>query len=207
MVGMSVEIFVARHGQNIDNVNGILNGHRDLPLTEIGIQQAHDLAEGIQASGITFDAVYSSPLSRAQETAKIVCKTLDIESLPIILPELIERDFGLGTGRPIKEAVEEAGANVIKTDGVTYVIDFEGGESFPRLLERAHRAIERVRKLQQEGNALLVCHGDIGKMVYAAATGKPWEDVLRDFHFGNGDLIEVNSNDGTHKVRLPQYNL
>ena len=207
MMGMSVEIFVARHGQNVDNVNGILNGHRDLPLTEIGIQQAHDLAEGIQAAGLTFDAVYSSPLSRAHETAKIVCKSLSIKSSPVVLPELIERDFGLGTGRPIREVVKEAGASVIKTDVVTYVIDFEGGESFPRLLERAHRAIERVRNLQQEGNALLVCHGDIGKMVYAAATGKPWEDVLRSFHFGNGDLIEVSSNDDAHKVRLPQHNL
>ena len=204
---MSVEIFVARHGQNIDNVNGIMNGHRDLPLTELGIQQAHDLAEGIETAGLTFDSVYSSPLSRAQETAKIVCRALGIASPPVILPELIERDFGLETGRPIKEVVEKAGSNVIKTDGVTYVIDFEGGESYPQLLERAHKALGRVRSSQQEGSALLVCHGDIGKMVYAAATGKPWKNVLMDFHFGNGDLIGVNSNDAAHKVKLPQYNL
>lgn len=204
---MSVEIFIARHGQNIDNVSGILNGHRDLPLTEIGIQQAHDLADGIEAAGLTFNAVYSSPLSRAHETAKIVCRALGIELPPVVLPELIERDFGLATGRPIQEVVQEAGSNVIKTDSVTYVIDFEGGESFPRALERAHRALERVHYLQQDGKALLVCHGDIGKMVYAAATGKPWEAVLRDFHFGNCDLIEVNSNDSTHKVQLPQHNL
>ena len=150
---------------------------------------------------------YSSPLSRAYETARIVCRTLGIESNPVILPELIERDFGLGTGRLIQDAVKEAGSNVIKTDGVTYVIDFEGGESFPKLLERAHNALGIVRSLQQEGTALLVCHGDIGKMVYAAATGKPWEGVLRDFHFGNGDLIEVDSDEGAHKVKLPQHNL
>lgn len=45
---MSAEIFIARHGQNEDNVNGILNGHRDLPLTELGRQQARELGEGIR---------------------------------------------------------------------------------------------------------------------------------------------------------------
>ena len=63
-MGMSVEIFVARHGQNVDNVNGILNGHRDLPLTDVGIKQAHDLAEGIEAAGLTFDAVYIAILKQ-----------------------------------------------------------------------------------------------------------------------------------------------
>ena len=200
-------MFLARHGQNEDNVNGILNGHRDLPLTEIGRQQAYDLAQGIEAAGLTFDGVYSSPLDRALETAKIVCSSLGLKTEPIVIPELIERDFGTATGRPIKEVVEEAGSNVIKTDGVTYVLDFEGGETFPQVIDRAHKALEHVRSLQASGTALLVCHGDIGKMVYVAATGKPWEEVLRKFHFGNGDLIEVSPNDEAHKVKLPQHNL
>ena len=203
-----LEIFIARHGQNEDNVNGVLNGHRDLPLTDLGRQQAHDLAEGIEEAGLMFDTVYSSPLSRALETAKIICSSLGIEKQPIVVPELIERDFGGGTGRPIKEVVAEAGSDVIKTDGVTYVLDFGGGgETFPQLLERGQKALDHVRSMQTEGTALLVCHGDIGKMVYAAATGKSWEDVLRNFHFGNGDLIEVSANDEAHKVKLPQHNL
>lgn len=59
------EIFIARHGQNEDNASGILNGHRDLPLTGLGRKQAKELGEGIKAAGLQFDAVYSSPLSRA----------------------------------------------------------------------------------------------------------------------------------------------
>src|ERR1700694_3872048 len=102
---MGVEIFIARHGQNEDNVNGILNGHRDLPLTELGRQQARDLAKGIEATGLTFDAVFSSPLDRALETAKIICNVLGLKVEPVTIPELIERDFGVGTGQPIKEVV------------------------------------------------------------------------------------------------------
>ena len=58
------EIFIARHGQNEDNANGILSGHRDLPLRGLGRAQACELGEGIRLAGLQFDAVYGSPLSR-----------------------------------------------------------------------------------------------------------------------------------------------
>lgn len=206
-MSMAVEIFIARHGQNEDNLHGVLNGHRDLPLTELGRQQAYDLAKGITSVGLTIDRIYSSPLDRALETAKIICGVLGVKVQPVVVPELTERDFGTGTGRPIKEVVEEAGSNVIKTDNVTYVLDFEDGETFPQTVERAQKALDRVRSLQDNGSALLVCHGDIGKMIYAAATATPWEEVLQQFHFGNCDLIEVNPSNNAHKVKLPQHNL
>ena len=58
------EIFIARYGQNEDNANGVLSGHGDLPLTELGRAQARELGEGIRLAGLQFDAVYGSPLLR-----------------------------------------------------------------------------------------------------------------------------------------------
>ena len=58
------EIFIARHGQNEDNANGILSGHRDLPLRGLGRAQACELGEGIRLAGLPFAAVCGSPLSR-----------------------------------------------------------------------------------------------------------------------------------------------
>jgi len=84
---MSVEIFIARHGQNEDNVNGILNGHRDLPLTDLGREQAQQLGEGIAQQGLQFDAVYSSPLRRAFETAQIAAHVADLPE-PGLCPSL-----------------------------------------------------------------------------------------------------------------------
>jgi probable phosphoglycerate mutase len=204
---MSVEIYIARHGQNKDNANGILNGHRDLPLTELGRQQARDLGLGIQETGIKIDCVHSSPLSRALETARIICGILGVDVEPAVIPDLIERDFGVMTGIPSSEIEARCSPNIIKTDTITYFLAPEGTETFPYLVERGKRVLEQVRVTQSEGSALLVCHGDIGKMVYVAATGKQWEDVLRNFHFGNGDLIEVGPNDEAHKIKLPQHNL
>lgn len=202
---MSVAIYIARHGQNEDNVNGILNGHRDLPLTDIGRQQARELGQAIEAFGLEFDAVYCSPLIRAHETADIIADTAQLVK-PVVNDLLIERNFGSMTGELIDRIEELCGPRVIKTSTITYFIDAEGAETFPQLVERGHKVLEFVRNKHAEGRVLLVCHGDIGKMIYCAATGKEWLDVLHDFHFGNGELIDIEDTQ-VHKVRLEQYNL
>ena len=76
-------IYIARHGQNEDNVCGILNGHRNLSLTDLGRQQAQQLARRIKDRGLVFDVVYTSPLDRAFETAAIVATELGLAE-PIV---------------------------------------------------------------------------------------------------------------------------
>ena len=112
-----LKIYLARHGQDRDNVKGILNGHRDEPLTELGMQQAATLAEEIRDADITFEAVYTSPLQRAHATAQAITEVLDIEE-PVVMPKLIERDFGVMTGKPIKDIKLLCAPNIIETDQV-----------------------------------------------------------------------------------------
>jgi broad specificity phosphatase PhoE len=203
---MAVDIFIARHGQNQDNAKGTLNGHRDLPLTELGRRQARELGKGIKDKGLIFDAIYTSPLSRAIETAEIVREIIGVKPAPIVLPELIERDFGVMTGKPISQIPALCAPDIITTETIVYFLDPEGAETFPQLLKRGHKLLSTVRSMQSSGKALLVGHGDFGKMIYAAATGKDWRRVLTDFHFGNGELIEISPNDKAHVIELEQYN-
>jgi broad specificity phosphatase PhoE len=202
---MAVKIFVARHGQNEDNANGILNGHRDLPLTDIGRQQARQLGEGILAVELQFDAIYCSPLSRAHETAEIVSEMLGMKK-PIVVDSLIERDFGKMSGQPIEKIEELCNPHIIKTDMITYFLQPEGGETFPQLEERAKSAVSEVRNLHPTGSVLVVCHGDLGKMMYATVSNTKWQDALTKFHFGNCELIELESGGRTHVIELEQYN-
>jgi probable phosphoglycerate mutase len=202
---MSVEIFIARHGQNEDNVNGILNGHRDLSLTDLGRQQARELAQGIIDSGLSFDVVYSSPLSRALETAQIVSEANHLPE-PIVMPELIERDFGVMSGQKAGDIEKLCAPDIIKTDTITYFLSPKGAETFEDLVTRGRDVLAKVRSRHIGGKVLLVCHGDLGKMVYAAATDKPWKDVLLDFHFGNGELIDISNQETAHVIKLTQYN-
>jgi broad specificity phosphatase PhoE len=183
-----LKIFLARHGQNVDNVNGILNGHRDEPLTPLGEEQAHTTAAYIKESGITFDSVYSSPLKRAYRTAEIISEDLGLEK-PEIEKDLIERDFGSMTGQSLSKIEELCAPDIIKTDTITYFLSPEGSETFPNLIDRAQRLLAKIQSEHTEGSILLVTHGDIGKMIYAAYYTLPWKDVLTSFHFGNCELL------------------
>lgn len=53
-----LNIYLARHGQDGDNIRGILNGHRDEPLTAKGVEQAREVADKIKETGIIFDVIW-----------------------------------------------------------------------------------------------------------------------------------------------------
>jgi probable phosphoglycerate mutase len=114
-------IYIVRHGQDKDNENGILNGHRDMPLTEIGIEQAKQLAQKIKEEHIHFDKVYSSPLQRAYVTGEIITDVLHINK-PEKLDILIERNFGIMSGESIKDIVKLCSPDIVKTDTITYFL-------------------------------------------------------------------------------------
>lgn len=203
-----LKIYIARHGQNEDNANGILNGHRDMPLTSIGERQAHELADGIKVVGLTFDTVYTSPLLRASRTAEVVCKTLGL-SKPTVLDSLIERDFGIMTGKLASDIEHLCAPDIVKSETITYFLSPPGAETFPDLLQRASRVLDQIRAQHAGGSVLLVTHGDFGKMLYTSYYSLKWLDMLTMFHFGNCELLllaeGVNPNE-PHVVKIEQYN-
>lgn len=203
-----LDIYLVRHGQDEDNAAGILNGHRDKPLTQLGIQQAERLATRIQQAEITFNKIYTSPLQRASKTADIIAEKLNLPK-PERMDPLIERDFGVMTGQPASEIEARCIPEIIKTDTVTYFLAPQNAETFPELLTRAQKVLRSLRQQYSDGSILLVTHGDFGKMLYAAFYGLSWEDTLRQFHFGNSDLLLLSKSSGvneTHVLRTTQQN-
>jgi len=186
-----LKIYVARHGQDRDNASGILNGLRDEPLSDKGIEQANEVANKIKETGIHFDYVYSSPLQRAYKTAEIITDTLGT-SRPEVLPDLVERDFGIMTGQLQSKIKEMCSPDIIQSDTITYFLNSEGAETFPQLVERANRLLSALQAEHKDENILLVTHGDFGKMIYTAYYNLDWEDVLNMFHFGNSELLELS---------------
>lgn len=203
-----LKIYLARHGQNEDNANGILNGHRDLPLTEIGIAQATEVANEIKNAGLSFDAVLSSPLSRALKTAEIIAAVNGFPQ-PEVIDELIERDFGCMTGVKQSLIEELCAPNIIKYETITYFLSPEGAETFPDLLKRASALLEKITKKYKDGSILIVTHGDFGKMIYAQYYNLDWKDVLTLFHFGNSELLLLSPDSAAgeaHVFKILQHN-
>jgi len=203
-----LQIYLARHGQDEDNAQDILNGHRDTPLTQRGIDQAKEIAQKIKAAGIKFDKVYSSPLQRAFQTAMIITNTIGIDK-PIKLEEIIEREFGIMTGRFKSEIEPMCAPDIIKTDTIIYFLNPEGAETFPQLIERGKKIITKITNDCQDGKILLVTHGDIGKMIYAAYYNLDWQKVLTLFHFGNSDFLLLSPDSPateSHVFKIKQHN-
>jgi probable phosphoglycerate mutase len=203
-----LKIYIARHGQDEDNANGILNGHRDQPLTKLGESQAAALAGSILEQGLKFDAVYVSPLLRTRQTAQLVVdKTNSPE--PVILPSLIERNFGVMSGEPVAGIAERFAPNILQAGIVTYFLEAEGAETFPDLLARGAAVLADLQARHPFGTILLVTHGDLGKMIYAAFYKLSWEQVMTQFHFGNSELLllaEDSPAADAHVFQTEQFN-
>ena len=97
-------LLLVRHGETDWNAEGRLQGHTDTPLNDYGRRQAAALGEDLAGDGI--DAVYSSDLARARETAEIVAGRL---GLPVVLePGLREKNWGSWEGLTPRSATRSS---------------------------------------------------------------------------------------------------
>lgn len=204
-----LKIYLARHGQDQDNVNSILNGHRDMPLSDKGLEQASEIAQKIKDAEIKFDHIYASPLQRAFKTAEIISQKINGPK-PEVLQDLIERNFGIMTGKKHSEIEAICAPNILKTDTLNYFLSPEGAETFPQLIDRAKKLLTEIATKHTDGNILLVSHGDFGKMIYCAYYNLDWKEVLKMFHFGNSELLLMSQDskpEDAHVFHIQQHNI
>ncbi len=166
-------IFLARHGESDWNVEKRFQGHSDRPLTNRGREQAHALADLVASEEI--DAVYTSPLSRARETAEIVAVRAGLE--PIALPELREVDTGSWSGlsRVDVEARFPEGFARWRSGGSGW----EDGETYEEMAERVIGALRTIAEDHPDGRVLVISHGGPIRAIHAAAEGVAIDDYRR----------------------------
>lgn len=180
-------LFVVRHGQDTYNLADLLNGHTDTELTGLGREQARIVAQKLKGKNIS--TIYSSPLKRTQETAQIIAKEIGLADV-VADRRLIERDFGVLTGKP-RADIPKYAKNLLHTDRVVYFLEADGAESFPSTYGRAQEFLEYVSKNSGGANILAVTHGDTGKMLRAVNEGWDWLKGLKTPYFSNCDAIEL----------------
>jgi broad specificity phosphatase PhoE len=166
-------IFLARHGESDWNVEKRFQGHSDRPLTERGREQAHALADLVGSEKI--DAVYTSPLSRARETAEIVAARAGLKA--VALPELREVDTGSWSGlsRADVEAHFPEGFARWRSGGSGW----EDGESYEEMAERVIGALRKIAEDHPDGRVLVISHGGPIRAIHAAAEGLAIKDYRR----------------------------
>ena len=157
-------IIFLRHGQAENNTKRILAGRTDgVPLTKIGIEQAEKIGKYLKP--IDISAIYSSPIERANNTAKIVAES---NSIDYKLDErLTELDMGKFTRMPYDEIFAKHGNVFLKFYSNDPVISKYNVETFPHVQKRVMDMLDYTIKKHDQENVLLVTHMDPIKSVIA----------------------------------------
>ena len=109
------KVVFVRHGQSIWNKDGRCSGWIDVPLNDKGVEEAHDAGLLLKKLGYKFDLAYSSYLSRANKTGKIILEELDQDELDINRAwQLNERHYGILEGKFKKELESQFGTEQVK---------------------------------------------------------------------------------------------
>ncbi|HET6642549.1 MAG TPA: histidine phosphatase family protein [Gaiellaceae bacterium] len=158
-------ILLARHGESDWNRAKRWQGFADRPLTELGREQAVALAERLADTEL--DAVYSSDLQRARDTAEIVARSkgLRVETTP----DLREVDVGSWSGLIRAEA--EARFPDAYARWLQGGEGWDDGETYEEMSRRVVAAIARVAAQHPNGRVLVVAHGGSIRAAHAAALG------------------------------------
>jgi len=171
-------IWLVRHGQTDWNVEGRWQGHADPPLNALGRKQTQILAEGL--AHVHFDAIFSSDLDRAYQTACAVAerqvKRIEVQ----IEPRLREINLGEWEGLTNEEIRKRYPAEW--KDRVMFPLQARppGGESVLELAERIIPAVSDISRLYPSGLLLIVSHGLALATLICHARGQPLEQVFDD---------------------------
>lgn len=187
-------LYLIRHGQTDWNVQGKFQGSRDIPLNEVGLQQAKELGKRLRESlangELSITRLYASHLSRALVTAEAIGQAL---GLPVNRePALAERCFGRWEGLSGAEVREKFPEEYSLVRADRYQNSPEGGESIYRMLKRVLPVLQAMA--QGEGNAAAVTHGGVIMGLQCCLSGCPYEEISR-FRMDNLAIIPVENSD------------
>jgi probable phosphoglycerate mutase len=159
-------VLLVRHGVTSTTGKVLPGRAKGLHLADEGRRQAELAAERI-AELPRVDAVYSSPLERAKETAAPIAATRGTTTR--IVRGLLECDFGEWTGRPLEELMKLP--EWVQVQRTPSTFRFPGGESFTEMQTRMVSTIENLRAQHPGGTIVCVSHADTIKAAVAHAMG------------------------------------
>lgn len=159
-----MEIYVVRHGQTDYNKKHVFQGRIDIPLNEVGIEQAKETA--LKLENIKIDMILTSPLKRAHETANYIN---EISKTQIEVDNrLIERCFGDIEGHPNRDDWN-----------IKMMLDYnnnytnENIEPIKSLFERVYNFLDDITEKYKDKTILLVTHAGISQAIECYFNGMP----------------------------------
>ncbi len=187
------KLILVRHGQTDMNKDQLYYGKIDVPINEVGREQAKKACENLINLKIDYDKIYSSNQIRAYETATIVnYKNIEIEKNE----KIQEMNFGIFEGLNYKDVMERfpEEMELLKKDWKTY--SYVTGES-PFQLQK--RVVEFLNSIDKSKNNLVVTHWGVICSLLSWLFSNELDGYWK-FQIENGGIVVVNFIDNDYPV-------
>lgn len=180
-----MKLYIIRHGETSWNARHLFQGQVNTSLDENGEEQARKARERIRELGITFDAVYSSPIDRAARTVEI------ITGLPRsqfhLDDRLMEMNFGPLDGTPFDKESPLAGHLF---DHPSEYVAPDGAESFAEIEQRLSSFLEDMKQTRPGESVLVGCHGCAMRVILVLLHYLELDEIWNQ-GIGNCSIIEA----------------
>ena len=186
------EIYILRHAQTNSNLRNACIGSTDIPLNEMGKNQALEVCERL--SEIEFDVIYTSPLSRAIDTITPYIKNHPSVKLNMSYA-FSERDFGLWEDMTFDEIKQENPLLYDEWQKEPVSFKMPDGESMDDVRVRVDSALSKILSLHEGKKVLIVTHLLTGRNTIASLLGIP-NNLEKSFFIGNASFAKVEYKDG-----------
>jgi probable phosphoglycerate mutase len=171
------EIILARHGETEWNVKDIFRGLADIALSNNGLKQAEKLARYLSSRKI--EAVYSSPLQRARQTAELIARHHRLDVL--VTPGLIDVNYGEWQGLLATQVQEKYPELYTLWSNQPQRVRIPGGDRLSQVRRRSRAVVAEVIN-KYSGTVVLVSHRAVNQVLICALLG------LSTSHFWNVKL-------------------
>jgi 2,3-bisphosphoglycerate-dependent phosphoglycerate mutase len=174
-------LVLVRHGQSIWNAEDRFTGWVDVPLSEKGIEEARQAGRLLREANYRFDVAYTSVLSRAEDTLKLMLDEMKVE-LPVIRDAALnERMYGNLQGLNKQKMREIYGEHIVQLWRRSYDIPPPGGEALKDTAARTIPFFERciMGDIQQGKNVLVAAHGNSNRSIVMVLDNLSKEEVLQ----------------------------
>ena len=194
------KIMLVRHGQTAWNFIGKIQGSSDVHLSPDGLHQARLLAA--HCPFFTANAVYSSPLARAETTALILANKFNLHVQTV--DDLRETNFGDWEGQMLREIAEKDPVNFEKFFKQPDELKITNAETFAQTQTRAMSAIKKIiaaHKDEKDSQIIIVAHGAINRVILSAILEMPLKKMWSISQFNTAINI-FREDDGHFTVDL-----
>ncbi|MGB5092165.1 MAG: 2,3-bisphosphoglycerate-dependent phosphoglycerate mutase [Parvibaculum sp.] len=178
---MSNLLVLVRHGQSEWNEKNLFTGWRDPDLTAKGREEAVEAGRAMKTHGLQFDIAFTSKLTRAQETNRLMLAELGQGNLPVIEDQALnERDYGDLSGLNKDDARDKWGEEQVHIWRRSYDIPPPGGESLKDTADRVLPYVNReiMPRVLKGERVLIAAHGNSLRALVMQLEGLSREDVI-----------------------------